>query len=173
MAVARLRKSMPRFSAAHKPAVVVVGAMLVVAMLVEVGGAMVVVGAIVVVVGAIVVVAVVLGAIVVVAVVVGAIVMVVVAMGVVVAIGVDVVAAAQKGPSTATKGRSHTDGVLVLHATSRQPPASTVLAKFIWMHWSPDAPLGSSVPAEKLPAHRQSTFCRQQPSAPDLVRHPA
>jgi len=68
----------------------------------------------------------------------------------------------------------HTNGVFKLQLRSFQAAAITVLAfpieiQYSWLRKL----LGSNDPAAKLPIHKQSTFCVQQPFMPDDCAHPA
>lgn len=73
-----------------------------------------------------------------------------------------------------SKFRLHTNGVFKLQLRSFQAAAITVLAcpieiQYSWLRKL----LGSNDPAAKLPIHKQSTFCVQQPFMPDDCAHPA
>jgi len=73
-----------------------------------------------------------------------------------------------------SKFRLHTNGIFKLQLRSFQAAAITVLAcpieiQYSWLRKL----LGSNDPAAKLPIHKQSTFCVQQPFMPDDCAHPA
>jgi len=73
-----------------------------------------------------------------------------------------------------SKFRLHTNGIFKLQLRSFQAAAITVLAcpieiQYSWLRKL----LGSNDPAAKLPIHKQSSFCVQQPFMPDDCAHPA
>jgi len=73
-----------------------------------------------------------------------------------------------------SKFRLHTNGIFKLQLRSFQAAAITALAcpieiQYSWLRKL----LGSNDPAAKLPIHKQSTFCVQQPFMPDDCAHPA
>ena len=73
-----------------------------------------------------------------------------------------------------SKFRLHTNGIFKLQLRSFQAAAITVLACPIEIQYSWSRKLlGSNDPPAKLPIHKQSSFCVQQPFMPDDCAHPA